>query len=194
MDDDRRELATEEEVRAAIAALSDRDLLRLRQFGKALLFREVLGLDAEGLVHEAMARALEGTRTWPRAQRFDVFLKGAMRSIADEHLEKRRGRPEDLDRVHGDDEEDSAGRMDDRATSELTPQLRVLWDECEAELLAIFKGKRALAVFVGLIEGLPPSQICKMSGLDQKDYESARKAIYRERARIYAILGMKETQ
>lgn len=193
MDDDRRELATVEEVRAAIARLSDRDLLRFRQFGKALLFSEAFGLDAEGLVHEAMARALEGTRKWPRAQRFDVFLKGAMRSIADEHLEKRQARPEDLDRAHGDDEDGLGGTMDDRASSALTPERRVLWDRCEAELLAIFKGKKALAVLVGLVEGLSPDEICKMSGLTKQDYESARKAIYRERRRMYAILGIKET-
>jgi RNA polymerase sigma-70 factor (ECF subfamily) len=192
MDDDRRALATEEEVRAAIARLSDRDLLRCRQFGKALLFREVLGLDAEGLVHEAMARALEGTRKWPRAQPFDVFLNGAMRSIADEHLEKRQARPEDLDRAR-DDEDGRDGTMDGRASSELTPERRALWDRCEAELLAIFKGKKALAVLMGLIEGMSPEEICKMSGLTTKDYDSARKAIYRERRRMYAILGMKET-
>ena len=78
------------DVGAALAALSDDDLLRLRALAR-LRARGLPGSVAwSDLLHEAVLRALEGTRRWPPGVPLLAFLAGTMRSLCDEQWRRRR--------------------------------------------------------------------------------------------------------
>ena len=84
-----KEIATEEEVRAALLALGDDglELLELRAAGyRRLLPPE----DVEDLVGEALRRVLDGCRKWPRDVPFMAFLLQTLRSIAWEYGKRNR--------------------------------------------------------------------------------------------------------
>ena len=73
----RREVATTEESVAALRQLSDDDLRRLEQLARL----RVIGLHAvdwRDLLHEAIARLLDGSRRWPRDVSLVVFLRETM--------------------------------------------------------------------------------------------------------------------
>lgn len=68
---------------AAIDGLSKSDLKQLYRVARTLLFRTSFR-DPQELAHEALARALAGTRQWPsQAVPFMAFAVMAMKSIAD---------------------------------------------------------------------------------------------------------------
>lgn len=187
MADENRDVATPTEVREAVAQLTRSQLLRLREVAGAFLFRETYGLDAEGLVHEALARMLRGTRTWPRNTTFVVAAKGAMESIADEYRKKQRRRPEDLEAKLEDAE---LGTIAGYSSQQLNADDLLSAVQAEGGLLALFEGKpRAQKVLRGLIDGMSPEEIRLKEALTETQYDSARKAICRERVRIIGILG-----
>src|SRR5215469_12166954 len=68
------------DVGAALAALSEEDLLRLRAIAR-LRARS----SWSDLLHEAVLRALTGARPWPPGVPLLAFLAGVMRSLCDEN-------------------------------------------------------------------------------------------------------------
>jgi RNA polymerase sigma-70 factor (ECF subfamily) len=78
------------DVRAALAALSEDDLLRLRAIAR-LRARSLPGdISWSDLLHEAVVRTLAGTRPWPLDVPLLAFLAGIMRSLCDEQWRRRR--------------------------------------------------------------------------------------------------------
>ena len=78
----RHAVPPQRDVGAALAALSEEDLLRLRAVAK--LRARALPPDAMSwpdLLHEAVLRALTGARTWPIGVPLLGFLAGVMRSL-----------------------------------------------------------------------------------------------------------------
>jgi DNA-directed RNA polymerase specialized sigma24 family protein len=90
-DDPRKSLALEDgayhdqpDVREAILALSDPDLLRLRGFARwRLNGLQTPSVDCEDLVNEAIARTMQGDRKWRVGTNFVVHLLAVIRSITD---------------------------------------------------------------------------------------------------------------
>ena len=79
-----RDMATREECAEALRALSDKDYERLEKIARL----RVIGLHAvewRELLHDAIARLLDGRRQWPRNVPLVVFLRETMRSIASDH-------------------------------------------------------------------------------------------------------------
>ena len=76
-------------VARALRALTSADLMRLKRVAQ-LRARTVLGLDWEELLHEALLRALDGSRAWPGAVSLLGFLAGIMRSLVDGRVVQRR--------------------------------------------------------------------------------------------------------
>ena len=81
------------DVARALAALTQADLLRLKRLAQ-LRARLVPGLDWEDLLNDALLRALDGSRRWPRSVPLRAFLAGIMRSLADARARERRRRIE----------------------------------------------------------------------------------------------------
>lgn len=77
--------ATDAEVKAAVVALSDDEahvLRRAAEFRARSLVALGLGVDADDLLKEAIARTIAGTRRWRRGISLVQHLKMTMRSIA----------------------------------------------------------------------------------------------------------------
>jgi RNA polymerase sigma-70 factor (ECF subfamily) len=78
------------DVGAALAALSEEDLLRLRAIAR-LRARSLPGdMSWSDLLHEAVLRALTGARPWPPGVPLLAFLAGVMRSLCDEQWRRHR--------------------------------------------------------------------------------------------------------
>jgi DNA-directed RNA polymerase specialized sigma24 family protein len=69
-------------ILAAIKALSKEDLYRLTLAARAGLLGTEFR-DSDEIFHEAIVRAMSGTRRWPREVPFVAFLIITMRSIVD---------------------------------------------------------------------------------------------------------------
>jgi len=90
---DRNDDASTGDVARALAALTHAELLRLKRLAQ-LRARLVPGLDWEDLLNDALLRALDGSRRWPRSVPLRAFLAGIMRSLADARARERRQRIE----------------------------------------------------------------------------------------------------
>ena len=78
------------DLAAALAGLSEEDLLRLRAIAR-LRARSLPGdMSWSDLLQEAMPRALTGARPWPPGVSLLAFLAGVMRSIGDEQWRRHR--------------------------------------------------------------------------------------------------------
>lgn len=88
------DIATDDEIEAAIRALGPADMLRLQRvasYRARALAACGLGLGAEDLLQEAITRTFAGKRRWRKAVPFVTYLVGTMRSIANHALEKLQG-------------------------------------------------------------------------------------------------------
>jgi RNA polymerase sigma-70 factor (ECF subfamily) len=80
----RHPVPPQRDVGAALAALSEEDLVRLRAIAR-LRARSLPGdMSWSDLLHEAVLRALTGARPWPPGVPLLAFLAGVMHSLCDE--------------------------------------------------------------------------------------------------------------
>jgi DNA-directed RNA polymerase specialized sigma24 family protein len=100
---------------------------------------------------------------------FLAFLSGVMRSICDDHWRRalrRHGDLADLDAFVGDDTPD--------------PERMLAAAQALAEVHRLFAGDPpALKIVAGLAEGLTASEICRLHGMEERAYDTARKRIRR---------------
>lgn len=85
------QMATVEEVEAAVAALTEGELVRLEAFGRRRIARigaAADGRDHEDLLAEAYRLTLEGDRRWPKGVLFIAYLCEVMRSVSSHWAEK----------------------------------------------------------------------------------------------------------
>jgi DNA-directed RNA polymerase specialized sigma24 family protein len=87
---DLKAVPPERDVGAALAALSEEDLLRLRAIARLRARSLPDGMSWSDLLHEAVLRALTGARPWPPGVSLLAFLAGVMRSIGDEQWRRHR--------------------------------------------------------------------------------------------------------
>jgi len=81
-------IASLKEVSAALAKLNSADMVRLAQFAR-LRAMGISSADWEDLLHEAIQRALSGSRKWPKKITILAFLLGTIRSVASEFRRKK---------------------------------------------------------------------------------------------------------
>ncbi|MBI3512908.1 MAG: sigma-70 family RNA polymerase sigma factor [Proteobacteria bacterium] len=86
---DPSDAAATEAVARALHALTRSELVVLKRLAQ-LRARTVPGLDWEELLNEALLRALDGSRVWPREVSLVAFLAGIMRSLVDGRVTQRR--------------------------------------------------------------------------------------------------------
>jgi DNA-directed RNA polymerase specialized sigma24 family protein len=78
------------DVGAALAALSEADLLRLRALARLRARSLPGGMSWSDPLHEALLRALTGARPWPPGVPLLAFLAGVMCSLCDEQWRRHR--------------------------------------------------------------------------------------------------------
>jgi DNA-directed RNA polymerase specialized sigma24 family protein len=162
------------DVGAALVALSDDDLLRLRALAR-LRARSLPGDVAwSDLLHEAVLRALEGARRWPPGVPLLAFLAGIMRSLCDEHWRRRR-------RERAAAHPESAGTQTPiELTSDADPERACAAAEALAAVDRLFVSDIvALKVIAGLTNGLGAEEIQSHYGLSAVEYDTARRRMRR---------------
>ena len=154
------------DVGAALAALSEEDLLRLRAIAKLRARSLPDGMSWSDLLHEAVLRALTGARPWPPGVSLLAFLAGVMRSLCDEQWRRHR-RQDRLPLLH-----DSGGADD--------PERACAAAEALAAILRLFASdKAALKVITGLISSKAADDIRRHYGLTAVEYDTTRRRIRR---------------
>jgi DNA-directed RNA polymerase specialized sigma24 family protein len=154
------------DVGAALAALSEEDLLRLRALARLRARALPDSVSWSDLLHEAVLRALAGARPWPPGVPLLAFLAGVMRSLCDEHWRCHR-RQHDLSALP-----DSGGADDPEracAAAEVLTAIQRLFASDTA----------ALKVITGLISGMAAADIRRQCGLTAVEYDTTRRRIRR---------------
>lgn len=162
------------DVGAALEAMSDGDLLRLRALARLRARGLPGGMAWSDLLHEAVLRALEGTRRWPPGVPLLVFLAGIMRSLCDEQWRQRR-REGLLPQL-----EDTMAATVVDTTPEIDPERAYAASEALAAVDRLFASDPvALKVITGLTNGLGAEEIQRHYGLSAVEYDTARRRMRR---------------
>ncbi|PIK74443.1 hypothetical protein CS379_02560 [Methylobacterium frigidaeris] len=144
--------------------------------------RRLPGTDWSDILHEAIVRALDGTRRWPPGVPVLVFLAGCMRSI--EHDLRRRLAQEWL--AQDWLAQERAWREHDAADREgADPERAIAAAQALGRIVALFSGdETVLRIIEGLGHGRSAGEIRARHGLSQTDYDSARKRLRRALLRL----------
>lgn len=175
---------TEDEMRLAVAALSDVDLLKLERAAVWLTSRRSISPD--DLLQEAICRSLEGARRCPRGVRLVAFVINAMRSILSSHQKASAGDPIELATPvsalsEGDDEIDPLANIRDSAP---TPEQQLLAEDeanqMKAALHRLFDDDPvAELVLLDIFAGLTAEEARADLQLDETEYATIRRRIRR---------------
>jgi DNA-directed RNA polymerase specialized sigma24 family protein len=164
------------DIARAIHALSDADLVRLKALARLWARGLPAGVGWADVLHEAIARALGGSRKWPPDVPILAFLSGIMRSICEDQLRRARRESEVLVR-HEDVAVICASGEEVKSPS---PERAVAAAQSLAAIDRLFASDPpALKVIAGLAEGLTPTEICKRYGMSERDYDTTRKRMRR---------------
>jgi len=154
------------DVGAALAALSEEDLLRLRAIARLRARSLPSDMSWSDLLHEAVLRALTGARPWPPGVPLLAFLAGVMRSLCDEQWRRHR-RQARLPAPH------DSGGVDD-------PERAYAAAEALAAIQRLFASDEvALKVITGLISGMAAEDIRHHYDLTAVEYDTTRRRIRR---------------
>jgi DNA-directed RNA polymerase specialized sigma24 family protein len=174
-----RDIATEDEVRAALFALDDDALGRLEL--RAAAYRRMLPAeDVEELVGETLRRVLDTCRKWPKHLPFMAFLFECVRSLAWEFGKRnRREIPESrLDGGDGDEDENSYLERQPAAGDDPEDATRVARFAGEVEHM-FEHDDDVMAVIIGRVEGLSADETRERFDMTTKAFEAAQKRLRR---------------
>ena len=161
-----RAAPVQREFGAALAALPEDELLRLRAIARLRARSLPGGMEWSDLLHEAVVRALAGTRPWPPDMPLVAFLAGVMRSLCDEHW--RRQHRQDAIPI----QDDAAGSHDPERTCAAVEALAAIH-------LLFASDEAAMKVITGLIEGMGAEEIRRHYDLTAMEYDTTRRRIRR---------------
>lgn len=162
----RRTAPAPRDVGTALAALPEEELLRLRAIARLRARSLPGGMSWSDLLHEAVLRALAGTRPWPPDVPLLAFLAGVMRSLCDEQWRRHR-------RQNALPVPDDAGGAND-------PERAYAAVEALAAIHRLFASDAsATKVITGLIGGMGAEEIRRHYVLNAVEYDTARRRIRR---------------
>lgn len=193
--------ATHEEVAQAIERLTDADLIRLDK-AAAILLGGTGYASPKDLLHEALARALQGGlgpdgRHWPRDVPFTVFVKNAMKSIADTSRhslpvteEVLAGDLVDPDSLDGDPTEVFGTGVSSVETEAIDLEDRRAKDTQDtADLAAVnahFRHDDQVSwIIMGIQDNIPAREIQGLSGMSSTQYETAHRRFRRGLEKLF---------
>lgn len=167
------EHASIEEVALAVAALTEADLARLGVSAR-LRARGLLQVEWRDLLHEAIQRALDGTRRWPLGLPLSLFLREVIRSLASEAW---RVQSAERSRLPEGPPETALANVAWRGSD---PEQMAVARDLAQSLEKLFEDDTiALGILAGLSEGNSPAEIQARLDIGQTDYDSARRRIRR---------------
>jgi DNA-directed RNA polymerase specialized sigma24 family protein len=135
------------------------------------------GLGWADVLNEAIARVLDGSRRWPPGVPLVALLAGVMRSICDDYWRRARREFELL--VRWEDFVDLAV-PDEEAQSPPDPERVLAAGQALAAIDRLFASDPpVLKIIAGLADGLTAKEICRVYGMSERDYDTARKRMRR---------------
>jgi hypothetical protein len=179
-----RETVPTAELVAALGALGSDDLARLNMLAKVRA-RYCPGLDWRDLLHDAIDRALDGSRNWPRELPLLFFLRETMRSLASEY---RRKYVDGLIRNECDLPETPDGQSPLLAVVSESPSIEqdISARQTLASILKLFEGDdQVLIILDAMARDASPDEIQRAGHMTPTQYSSAQKRIRRGLARAY---------
>jgi len=166
-----------------LETMSKADLIRLEHFAR-LRTAGLVWLDWEDLLHEAIDRVLSGSRKWPKAIPFIVFMCGTMRSIASEFWRERSAKREIAMTDLAPTGENDSGFFDRIIDENQNPEREASAHEVLTKIEALFEDDHAaLAVLTGLANGSTPNEIQRTAAITPKQYATAQRRIRRTLSR-----------
>lgn len=173
-----------EEFKAALAALGQADLLRLRRAADQLVGDGVMGRD--DLIQESYCRVLAGSRPWPSDVRLLPFLVNVMKSVVSNERRKLRRSEEDGSAVRAPlSLHDAAGRLavdteDPRPNVEDVLLADVGVAEFKRGILGLFADDPEAQLLVeGMAEGMQGEELRQLADLDLTSFNSKRRFVRR---------------
>lgn len=164
------------DIARAIHSLSDADLVRLKALARLWARGLPGGVGWTDVLHEAIARALDGSRKWPPGVPLLAFLSGIMRSICDDQWRRARRELEVL--VRDEDLADLCVSGDEMKAP--SPERVVAAAQSLAAVDRLFaRDPLALKIIAGLAEGLTPAEICMRHRMSERQYDTTRKRMRR---------------
>jgi RNA polymerase sigma-70 factor (ECF subfamily) len=164
------------DIARAIHSLSDADLVRLKALARLWARGLPGGVGWADVLHEAIARALDGSRKWPPDVPILAFLSGIMRSICDDQWRRARRELEVL--VRGEDLADLCASGDEVKSP--SPERVVAAAQSLAAIDRLFAcDPLALKIIAGLAEGLTATEICKLHRMSERQYDTTRRRMRR---------------
>ena len=158
------------DVARAIQSLSDADLVRLKALARLWARGLPRGLSWSDILHEAIARALDGSRKWPAGVSFLAFLSGVMRSICADTW-----RREQLDADFA-----ALCATGDGTDSAADPERLLSAAQSLATIYQMFVGDHsALKIIAGLADGLTATRIRETYAMSEREYDTTRKRMRR---------------
>jgi DNA-directed RNA polymerase specialized sigma24 family protein len=166
------------EITEGILSLSAADQYRFKRASEYLSYGGARA--AQDLRHEAVRRAIAGSRKCPRRLPVVVFLIGAMRSIA--HADRKAARREP--RAAPKNANLNCHSILDAADPRIGPEEQILRREDIAEMknrvLALFEDDISAQTLVeGQFDGMEGKELKKLVGLNDKEYATKRRFIRR---------------
>jgi len=174
-----------DEIESAILAFTDDDLLRLRKVSWFYASRHTI--EAEDLLQEAIARALDGSRKCPVNVGVVKFLAEAMRSIAHGESEKLENR---VVTRSLDSDTDEEGEVLDPPDPSPSIEEAMINEEGAAilhdRILSLFEeGTPARDMVQGMMDDWSADELREVLGLDKTAYASMRRLIRRRLNKEY---------
>jgi DNA-directed RNA polymerase specialized sigma24 family protein len=174
-----------DETESAMLAFTADDQLRLRKVSWYYASRHAI--EAEDLLQEAIARALDGSRKCPVNVSVVKFLAEAMRSIAHGETEKLENQVVTISLIKSDGPEDDALDLSDPSPS---IEDKMIEEENAANfhdsILSLFEeGTPARDMVGGMMDDWSAEELREVMGLDKTAYASMRKLIRRRLNKAY---------
>lgn len=172
------------EMEIRLNALADAKWIKLGRTANNLC----TGLPLEGadILHTVVCRALEGKRKCRRDLPIEVFIYGAMESLVDAYIKKRKSDPLQLT-IHTNHSDDMLDQIDMVHSNLNTPEEEVVANQTLKKIEKLFEGDdKSLEILAYQMDNLSPVEIQEKMNLTSVQYASALKAIRRK----YEKLGI----
>ena len=184
------EIVSPSESVEALSRLSDADLRRLERIAR---FRTIglNDLDWRDLLHDAVARLLDGSRRWRRDLSLVVFLRETMRSIVSDHWRRRSARRIVLEaELPRAEDGERSGIVDNAPDLATNPERKVSAAETLASIEAVFRDDpEAMLVIIGMTNGKSPKEIQQEGAMNPTRYATTQRRIRRRLARAFPDRG-----
>jgi RNA polymerase sigma-70 factor (ECF subfamily) len=152
-------------VARAVAELSDADLMRLNALARLRARGLPDGILWSDLLHEALARALDGSRQWPADVPFLTFVSSVMRSLCDKIWRRHRREAAVIIRGKYDEHESRTAVCTAAGQERILAAIPAI-----SAIRRLFAGDQiATRIIAGMADGLSAEEIRRTNNISQLD-------------------------